>query len=353
MSGTFIGQLNEAIAKKKDTLKGNLHQSGNRIDEEFRAAVLKHWHSPLPPPRTSGKRPAYAIDGSSRRANLTNGSTVFVAQALIMGEDINEPVTDIEILPGTVRAHFAALPAAGQLGLTQCLLFGAGGCATNTAACLRRLGRPAKVLGKVGDDVFGNLVIEDLKRLGIDASGVQRSRTHPTSGTVIINVIGEERRYIHCIGANADFSFSDIDCLALNGAKALYLGGYMAMPRFGAEDLAQLFREAKKRSLTTILDVVIPSGQSIPGEEVAAMLAYTDVFLPNDDEACALTGLREPRAQAGYLGRMNPDCCVVVTQGRRGALAQRNDEVIQVGSYAVEAIDESGSGDAFAARGWP
>ena len=243
-----------------------------------------------------------------------------------------------------------ALPAAGQLALTERFLFGAGGCATNTAACLCRLGRLAKVLGKVGDDVFGNLVIEDLKRLGIDASRVSRSRTHPTSGTVIINVIGEERRYVHCIGANADFSFSDIDCLALNGAKALYVGGFMAMPRFGAEDLTQLFREAKNRSLTTILDVVIPSGQSISGEQVAAMLVYTDVFLPNDSEAYALTGLREPRAQADCcLARMNPDCCVVVTQGRRGALAQRKDEVIQVGTYAVEAIDESGSGDAFAA----
>ena len=123
----------------------------------------------------------------------------------------------------------------------------------------------------------------------------------------------------------------------------------MAMPRFGPEDLTQLFREAKKRSLTTILDVVIPSGHSVSGEQVAAMLAYTDVFLPNDDEAYALTGLREPRAQAGYLARTNPDCCVVVTQGHRGALAQRKDEVIQVGTYAVEAIDESGSGDAFAA----
>ena len=242
----------------------------------------------------------------------------------------------------------AALPAAGQLALTERFLFGAGGCATNTAACLCRLGRPAKVLGKVGDDVFGNLMIEDLKRLGIDASSVSRSRTYPTSGTVIINVIGEERRYIHCIGANADFSFADIDCLALNGAKALYVGGFMAMPQFGAEDLTQLFREAKNRSLTTILDVVIPSGQSVSGEQVAAMLVYTDVFLPNDSEACSLTGLREPRAQAGYLARMNPDCCVVVTQGRRGALAQRRDEVIQVGTYAVEAIDESGSGDAFA-----
>ena len=173
----------------------------------------------------------------------------------------------------------AALPAAGQEVLTERFLFGAGGCATNTAACLRRLGSPAKVVGKVGDDVFGNLVIEDLKRLGIDASSVSRSRTHPTSGTVIINVTGEDRRYIHCIGANADFSFSDIDCLALNGARVLYVGGYMAMPRFGAEDLTQLFREAKKRSLTTILDVVIPSGLSISREQVAAMLAYTDVFL--------------------------------------------------------------------------
>lgn len=105
MPETFIGQLNDKLTRKRDELKTNLHQSGKRIDAEFRAAVLEHWH-PLEPPRANlPKRPAYAIDGSSRRANLTNGSTVFVAQALIMGEEINEPVTDIEILPGTVRAQ--------------------------------------------------------------------------------------------------------------------------------------------------------------------------------------------------------------------------------------------------------
>jgi hypothetical protein len=105
MPETFIGQLNERLAKKRDELKTNLHQSGQRIDEEFRTAVLSHWHSPLPPGLAGEKRKAYAIDGSRRRANLVNGSTVFVAQALIMGESISEPVTDIEILPGTVRAE--------------------------------------------------------------------------------------------------------------------------------------------------------------------------------------------------------------------------------------------------------
>jgi NurA-like 5'-3' nuclease len=105
MPETFIAQLNERLMKKRDELKTNLHQSGKRIDAELRRAVLKHWHSPLPTRREGHKRTAYAIDGSRRRANLANGSTVFVAQSLIMGEELNEPLTDIEILPGTVRAE--------------------------------------------------------------------------------------------------------------------------------------------------------------------------------------------------------------------------------------------------------
>lgn len=102
---TFINHLNVAISKKRDDLKANLHNSGRKIEEDFRAAVLEHWHTPLPPRLGNNRRPAFAIDGSSRRANLTNGSTVFVAQALVMGENMREPITDIEILPGTVRAQ--------------------------------------------------------------------------------------------------------------------------------------------------------------------------------------------------------------------------------------------------------
>lgn len=105
MSGTFIGQLNDAISKKRDFLKANLHQSGKQIDAELRQAVLQQWHSALPDAPNAAKRQAYAIDGSRRRANLANGSTVFVAQALIMGDKLSEPITDLEILPGTVPAE--------------------------------------------------------------------------------------------------------------------------------------------------------------------------------------------------------------------------------------------------------
>jgi len=242
-----------------------------------------------------------------------------------------------------------SLPAAGELKVTDRFLLSAGGCATNTAACLRRLGRKVNIIGKVGKDLFGDFVLEDLERLGIGASHVKRSHTHATSATFIVNVQGEDRRYIHTIGANADFSLADVDYSVLDGSGALYVGGYLAMPRFGSDDLARLFLEAKKRSLTTVLDVVIPGGSSVSMEQIKPVLAYTDVFLPNDDEARALTGQVDPIGQADYLVRLNPDCTVVITLGSRGALARQGAEVIQAKTFEMESVDESGAGDAFAA----
>jgi hypothetical protein len=101
---SFIEKLTVKASTKRDFLKDNFHTSQRKLDEELRAQVLQHWHHQLPPRTNGKKRPGYAIDGSSRRANLVNGSTVFVAQALLIGEDLNERVADIEILPGTVRA---------------------------------------------------------------------------------------------------------------------------------------------------------------------------------------------------------------------------------------------------------
>ncbi|MCL5098919.1 MAG: carbohydrate kinase family protein [Candidatus Omnitrophica bacterium] len=240
-----------------------------------------------------------------------------------------------------------ALPSGGELKLTNRFLLSAGGCAANTAACLRRLQRSVRVLGKVGTDMFGDFVITDLKRLGIDTADVKRSETHPTSATVILNVRGEDRRYVHCFGANADFSGADVDGSALEGARALYVGGYLAMPRFSPEDLVELFRAAKERSLSTILDVVVPAGTALSLNQMKPILELTDVFLPNDDEARILTGQKSPIAQAERLTQLNPACTVVITQGRRGALARRGNEILQIATFKMNSVDESGAGDAF------
>jgi sugar/nucleoside kinase (ribokinase family) len=228
-------------------------------------------------------------------------------------------------------------------------LMSAGGCAVNTAVCLQRLGRKGGVIGKTGQDFLGDFVVNDLARLGIDTSGVRRSATHPTSTTYILNVKGQDRRYLHCIGANSDFSLSDVDLSTLSGARVLYVGGYMVMPGWGPGDLAKLFREAKQQHLITVLDIVVGAGNPASLASVEPVLPYTDLFLPNNDEGQVLTGRDDPLAQAEILSRLNPDCAIAITLGRRGALVRCKDHLFRAGAYAVESIDESGAGDAFAA----
>jgi sugar/nucleoside kinase (ribokinase family) len=242
-----------------------------------------------------------------------------------------------------------ALPAAGQLKLMDRYLLSVGGCAANTAVSLRRLGRAVKVLGEVGNDLFGEFVLRDLERLGVETSSVVRSAAQQTSATLIVNVRGEDRRFIHCIGANADFTVGEVGAAALEDARVLYVGGYLAMPRIGPDDLAALFAQAKERGLMTVLDVVIAAGAQVSLAQVEKALPFTDAFLPNDDEARALTGRQDPAEQAEALARFNPSGTVVITLGSHGVLALQNGRMLRAENYKVDWIDQSGAGDAFAA----
>lgn len=242
-----------------------------------------------------------------------------------------------------------SLPEEGELKPIDRFRLSVGGCAANTAVDLRRLDRSVAVMGKVGADMFGDFVIGELGRHNVETSQVKRSQNLPTSSTVIVNVLGQDRRYIHCIGANAEFGLADVDLSCVEKCRVLYVGGYLATPGIPASDLAKLFKAAKEMSVTTVLDVVIPVGVSVSLAHVAPVLAYTDYFLPNDDEGRLLTGERDVAEQAKCLARINPGCTVVITRGKHGSLAKRGAVLIDTAPFQVEAMDESGAGDAFAA----
>ncbi len=241
------------------------------------------------------------------------------------------------------------LPNPGELTPTSGLVMSVGGSAANTAAALRTLGQKVVVAGKVGMDMQGDFVIAELQRRGIGVSHIKRTSKCSTSGTVVLSVAGEDRRYLHCIGANAEFDLKDLDCGVVEGAQVLYVGGYLAMPSFTACQLTDLFRKAKAFGRTTVLDVAIPAGAESGLEDVAPALPYTDYFLPNNQEAARLTGYTDERFQAKCLGEVNSECVVVITCGSAGSLALKGDRFIDLPPFHMESVDESGAGDAFAA----
>lgn len=259
-------------------------------------------------------------------------------------------VACVGILVADVFANpIRRLPEPGELTTTSGFAMSVGGCAANTAVALRILGREVSVAGKVGTDMFGDFIISELARHGIGVEQIRRTAALSTSRTIVFNVEGEDRRYLHCIGANADLTLGDVDRSILDNAEVFYLGGYLALPSLTAQDAAALFCEAKRRGITTVLDVVMPAEGNFGIQDIAPVLRYADFFLPNEDEAGRLTGARDARVQAKCLGGINPECAVVITRGPLGSIAMRRNRAIVTPPFRMDAVDESGAGDAFVA----
>src|SRR5262245_41163172 len=114
------------------------------------------------------------------------------------------------------------LPDAGHLVMADRLLLTIGGCAANAAVDLVKMGVKAAVVGRVGGDIFGRVVAEMLRDHGVDVSSLKVSPHADTSQTLIVNVVGEDRRFIHTFGANADFRAADIPLECVARCKVLY-----------------------------------------------------------------------------------------------------------------------------------
>jgi sugar/nucleoside kinase (ribokinase family) len=251
------------------------------------------------------------------------------------------------IVADHVSSPIPRLPAAGELVLADQLLLTIGGCAANVAVDLGRLGVPAAVVGRVGGDVFGRVVTDLLAGQGVDCGGIRTTPGVDTSQTLIVNVAGEDRRFIHTFGANAHFEAADIPPDLAGRCRVLYLGGYLLMERLRAAELAAVFAAARRGGAKTVLDVVTPGvGDYLPRLE--ALLPQVDVFLPNAHEAALISGETDPLRQAEAFRRLGVGTAIV-TLGGDGAVLVGEGVRLRAGAFRVPFVDGSGGGDAFAA----
>lgn len=250
------------------------------------------------------------------------------------------------------------LPREGQLLAVDALPTKAGGCAANVAIDLVKQGFAVEVAGCLGTDPSAKVLLSSLEEYSIACDRIAYTHEFPTSKTVILLVAGQDRRYIHSFGANAAFTVAHIDREWLQQLKVFYLGGLFLMPAFRPDELIDLLRYCRQHGVITVVDVVIPLNASIT-VDLKPLLEAIDYFLPNDDEACAMTGQTDPLDQLRTFLDWGANT-VVITMGKRGVLAGSGRQYWQAGIYDMPAaIDPSGCGDAFAAglvtaiaRGW-
>lgn len=246
-----------------------------------------------------------------------------------------------------ICAPVAKVPEAGGVVMTDGISLAIGGCASNVAVDLARLGKKGAIIGRIGADMPGRFVRDELAAAGVDTTHLMETPNVQTSSTLVVNVRGEDRRFIHTFGANGVFDGFEIAPELLREAKILYLGGYLLMPHLSADRVAALLRAAREANVPTVLDVVIPDSQKY-WERVQKVLPWTDVFLPNVDEARQLTGLADPLEQAHFFRSAGAET-VAITCGGDGAVLVSSGKTLRAGKFPVEFVDGTGSGDAFTA----
>ncbi len=269
-------------------------------------------------------------------------------------------VTCVGILVADVVGKpIEALPGRGKLALVDRMELHSGGCAANTGIGLAKLGVETAIIGKVGNDGFGDFLVRRFETFGIEVGGVSRDPAEATSATMVLVHADGERSFLHYLGANATLGLADVDFERVRHSKVLHIAGALVMPALDGAPTAELLRRAQAAGVITAFDTVWDArGRWM--EVVAPCLPYVDYLLPSFEEARMLAGGREdPRDVAQFL--LDAGAKVVgLKLGERGSYIRAQDgTTLTIPALPVQAIDALGAGDAYVAgflagvvRGW-
>jgi sugar/nucleoside kinase (ribokinase family) len=249
------------------------------------------------------------------------------------------------------------LPEPGTLALVDEISLRGGGCALNTATVLRRLGLDVALAGKIGADAFGEFLVGLADERRLDRRGLLVDSGVATSATVVLVDGAGERTFLHVPGANGRLRAEELDPKLLYAGRALHLAGALVMPALDGEPAAALLAGARARGILTSMDTVWDA--SGRWRLVEPALPHLDVLTPSLSEGRAITQEEVPEAVAASL-RERGVGMVALTMGERGAYVAGEDFSGLVEGYRVDAVDGTGSGDAFAGgllygllAGWP
>jgi argininosuccinate lyase len=248
-----------------------------------------------------------------------------------------------------VMSPVTELPPAGGTLLTDQMSIRVGGAGANAALAFAETGMAVRLQGVVGEDLLGRWMREQLEPAGL-ADELLIVPDAPSGLTVALESPQRDRTFLTYLGINARWGPEMIPGDALESDNLL-LCDYFVAPRLQGTSAQGLLARARESGARTFFDTAWDPNNfpTATRAEVAGVLAFVDVFLPNEAEACALADV-PPGAASQAARRLQTFSrgWVVVKLGARGCLAAGpQGEQLTVPAPAIEVADTTGAGDAF------
>ena len=233
-------------------------------------------------------------------------------------------------------------PEPGETVTNAQLSKGNGGKGANQAAAAALLGADVTILGRVGDDGFGEPLVEALADKGVDTSLIEAA-TDSSTGTAFITITPDGENAITVApGANRSLTVEDVDDASDSIGDARVLVVQMEVP---PEVVLRAVEVASQQGTRALVNLAPPT--EVPRE----LLKKLDPLVVNEHEAAFLLGekvegLEGALSAAQELLALGPGSAVV-TLGEDGAVFSDGESKEHLTSPEVEVVDTTGAGDAF------
>ena len=228
-----------------------------------------------------------------------------------------------------------------------------GGAPANFLAALNQYGYKTAMLGKVGNDTFGKLLLGTLEKAGIETRGmIVSDDVFTTLAFVTLDEQGDrEFSFARKPGADTQIAFDEINLSLVDEAKVLHFGTLSLTNEPARTATYRLVEYAKNHGKLLTYDPNLrkPLWKTM-GEAKEQMLwglQYADVVKISDEEVEFLFGL-DPRTGAAYILENYPVKLVFVTCGANGCVFQNKTCSGHVpGLSGISVVDTTGAGDIF------
>jgi len=259
----------------------------------------------------------------------------------------------------TKPGHYSVVPA-----FEKCF----GGAPFNFAVGAARLGSKVGALCAVGDDQFGEFLLETLKENRIDVTHVKVKRARTTLAFVVRQRGGERSFFFYRLPwaetADTLLSPDDIEPQYVKGAKILHYSGVALSHSPEREAVRKAVRAAHESGTKVSFDPNIRpdlwESPAILRDACEDAFRSSDIILLAKDEVEYLYGEASPEEAADQLlGKYGPEIVAVKLGGKGSYVRSRDGSESLSPAFRVRVVDTTGAGDGWAAgflhglaRGW-
>lgn len=217
-----------------------------------------------------------------------------------------------------------------------------GGSCSIFACQAAKLGLRTVIVGRVGCDVFGEMICQTLKAAGVITRYILRDPLRKTGVTAILNT-GKDRAMLTYPGTIDAVEMGDIPEQLFKSVRHLHIGSYFLMRKIQPH-YREMAKRIKEYGGTVSLDTNWDPDEKWDGG-IWDILPYVDVFLPNENEIKAIAGKDELEKALAELKGIIP--VIAIKKGKDGAEVHAGEKVYYARALPVEVVDAVGAGDSF------